>query len=131
MLKRVFKNYSITGVYHGLQYNNNWNQRVYSYTITAVNKDTNKKTRFNYYEGIGNKAGEADVLNAFYCFLGDCISYIDCKDFFDFCDNFGYSYTRDAKNIYNACKNAYLKYNRFTSEDLIDLYNEVSDLINA
>lgn len=124
--KTNFNGININWKYNGLKVNENWNnQKVYAYTVTISNPTTNARARFRYYEGIANKEGVINWYDAFYCILSDAIAYSDHKNFYDFCDDFGYtSYDRNARAVYDGCKSAYERLLKVLRYNLYDYYNE-------
>lgn len=80
------------------------------YTVKISNTVTGNhfSTLYNDCRANMNRQ-KADVNDVLYCLLLDRSSYISCRDFYDFCDMFGY--TKDtilgefkARKVYNACK---------------------------
>ena len=126
-----YANFIIKGNYHGLvskkwDIHSTWN--CYKYIATVKNENTGKYIKFNYYEGIGNKANNLNPLQAFYSFLMDAISYINAPDFISFCNDFGYEYYDiNAKKCYAGCESAYnrfIKLSGFNENEFYNFYNE-------
>lgn len=92
--------------------------------VTIDNKDIS----FNYF--CNNDLGEDDLINAFYCFLSDGISYIDYQMIDDFQDAFGYSKVSECLKAYNGCMEAYYKWTEFTDIDIFEINNWLQDNYN-
>ena len=92
--------------------------------VTIDDKDIS----FNYF--CNNDLGEDDLINAFYCFLSDGISYIDYQMIDDFQDAFGYSKVSECLKVYNGCKEAYYKWTEFTDIDIFEINNWLQDNYN-
>lgn len=68
---------------------------------------------FEFYDSILNTESGIKTLNndslldAFNCFLMDCISYCNSNGLSDFMTEFGYENVEDAERIYEACGYGY------------------------
>lgn len=91
-----------------------------------------KKTSFDFWGSIMNPEIKTDEENVFslYCFLSDAIGVKE-NDFFDFCEEFGYEYNREADKIFKACKKSLKKAENVFSCDLYDLINEIQETYNC
>ena len=131
MNKAYYNNFIITASYTGSKCapwangRENWNHHI----VTVRNKETGKRTSFDFWASIANPVLETeyDIINAFYCFLSDAVS--GEESFEDFCADFGYDEdSRTAERTWKACKRAAAKFQRIApNEDLYDLINEVSE----
>lgn len=105
------------------------------FKVTVTNTKTGAKTKFDFFgsyndykEGI-KELKDADLLNAFECFINDATSAED--DFKDWCDNFGYdSDSRTAHKIYKECVKSLEKAKNIISGDLYEFSNELQEVIN-
>jgi hypothetical protein len=131
MEKATFENFSIRATYTGskaAQWGNgreNWNH----HKVTVTNKDNGLKTSFDFWASIANPnlETEYDILNAFYCFIGDAIS--GDMTFSEFCGEFGYDEdSRSAERTWKACKRAADKLKRIYDGDIYDLANRLQEI---
>lgn len=83
----------------------------------------------NDYTTGATEMKEADLQNAFECFMMEAIS--GKTDFEEFCSEFGYDTdSRRAERIYKACKRSAATAERIFS-DLYEASNELNQLVNA
>lgn len=127
-MKATFKNFRVSANFTGSKpagfNSNNWNH----HNVTVTNTENGLKTRFDFWASIMNLELETeyDVLNAFYCFVGDAISGDD--SFSDFCSCFGYNTdSMTAYKVWNACKRAAKKLHRIYDGDIYELSNELAE----
>jgi len=131
-MKATFNNFTVSANYKGDKKANwgdkmpeNWNNHL----VTVTNTDTKQRCTFEFWASISNPelSTEYDVLNAFYCFVGDAIS--GKMDFDEFCSEFGFDNdSRTAERTWKACKRATAKLERIYSGDIYDLANELGEL---
>lgn len=131
-MKATFKNFEISAVYTGSKAANwgdkmpeNWNH----HRVTVKNTETSARTSFDFWASIvkSHLETEYDVLNAFYCFVGDAIS--GNMDFSEFCREFGYDEdSRTAEKTWKACKRSAGKMKRIYDGDIYDLSNELQEV---
>jgi hypothetical protein len=127
-MKATFKNFTVNANFKGDKeasfIKNNWNNHL----VTVTNNDTKQRCTFEFWASIARPEldGEYDVLNAFYCFVGDAIN--GKMDFDEFCGEFGYDNdSRTAERTWKACKRATTKLERIYDGDIYDLANELSE----
>ena len=122
MDKTIFKGYAITVSDEDGDVSKGWSGAKKHWKVT-VKKD-GKQISFDYY---GGARVEARPNEAFYSYLSDGIGYMGARDFHDFCDEFGYTYDRTAKEVFHACEKAYFKLRKFIGTD--DEILELSDTL--
>ena len=127
-MKATFKNFTVNANYKGDKeasfISGNWNNHL----VTVTNNDNKQRCTFEFWASIMRPEldSEYDVLNAFYCFVGDAIS--GKMDFEEFCSEFGYDNdSRTAERTWKACKRAAAKLERIYDGDIYDLANELGD----
>ena len=129
MDKTIFKGYVITvSDEDGDVSKSTWN--AHKHWKVTVKKD-GKQISYNFYGGSMSKISS---LDAFYGYLRDGVSYMDNRDFHDFCDEFGYTdYDRTAKEVFHACEKTYFKLRKFigTDDEIIELLNTLDEEING
>lgn len=104
------------------------------FKVNVTNKN-GISTKFDFYgsfndykEGI-QELKDADLLNAFDCFINDAISAEE--DFEEWCNNLGYdSDSRSAHKIYKECAKSLEKAKKIISGDMYEFYNELQEAIN-
>lgn len=125
MVKTNYKNLALTSRYLGTK---NWNAQGSNidnwnnHRISIFNKDTKKRTNFEYWESVNKKYidDEKSLIYAFYCFVSDCQAGMGT--FEDFCMEFG-----DDKKTYKACKKSYDAFKRVVDEDVYEMLNDLQE----
>lgn len=130
-MRMRFHEFRITSTYKGDKCWRNCNIHNYNnHVITVFNTETKKKTRFDFWASIANPTVETerDLLGAFQCFLDDALAVMQTKDEWDFFDEFGYKASREAHEIYKACKRTEAKVKRVIGDEqrVCDLINEIN-----
>jgi hypothetical protein len=129
MYKTIFKNFIIKADFLGDK-RSSWNDSNYNnHKVTIYNKDNKKSCSFEYWASVANPKlrSKYDILNAFYCFVSDCVAGIDGFD--DFCSEFRYNNDSiKAHNIYKACQKSLKKLKRIYDGDLYELLNKLSEI---
>lgn len=127
----TYKEFRITSTYKGdkkADWGNdvaNWNRHI----ITVTNIATNLYTKFEFWSSIARPVIETDydLLNAFYCFVGDAIS--GNMNFAEFCSEFGFDEdSRKAERIWKACRHSMEKLTRIYDGDIYDLCNDLAEI---
>ena len=130
-MKTTYKNYTISSCYKG---DKAWDidgcrpRNYHNHIITVRNNNTNKLTRFEFWNSIseGEIKKEDSLLFAFRCFVDDAIS--GSYDLDDFFAEFGYyDHAKVGIKAYKACQNQKRKAKRVIEQNLYDLLNEMSD----
>ena len=130
-MKTNFKNFEIQSEYTGskkAEWSNNtenWNH----HEVIVTNTESNEQTTFDFWASIANPelSSEYDVLNAFYCFVGDAVS--GSYSFEEFCSEFGYDTdSRKAEKTWKACQESYNNLLNIYDGDIYDLVNELSEI---
>lgn len=110
------------GSYRTRNYNN--------HIITVYNRITRKATRFEFWESLHEIEirTRKQLLWAFECFLSDALSVMQNEDEWDFFDEYGYTPSRKAKEVYDACKKSAQKALRVVGSEqrICDLINEIN-----
>lgn len=126
-IKTAFKNFTVSAVFIGDKAakwsNDNW----YNSRVTVYNRKTGKRTAFDFWGSLMNPELRTryDLLNAFYCFIGDAVS--GNQSFSDFCGEFGYDEDSiKARETWLACKQSLDKAKRILDADIYDFLNELS-----
>lgn len=73
---------------------------------------------------------ENELVEAFYYFLLDGISYDNAKDIDDFASEFGFDKVSECIKAYNGCKEAYDKWCSLTDIDIYEISNWLQDKYN-
>lgn len=81
-----------------------------------------KHTWFDFYCNSGVLSDD-ELVEAFYFFLSDGISYDQAKDIDDFQSELGYTKVSECLDAYNGCKDAYNKWTSLCDIDIYDLSN--------
>jgi hypothetical protein len=126
--KATFKNFEVKASYKGTKKADWSSDNFNNHMVTVTNTETEQKITFEFWASIANPElnKEYDILNAFYCFVGDAISGMET--FESFCSEFGYdSDSRTAEKIYKKCKKQLEKLNKIYDGSIYDLVNELSE----
>lgn len=130
-MKTLYKNLQLNSTYLN---NKNWNscdmKNMNNHRITVVNKDTKKRTSFEYWESIKEKEikTERQLIFALYCFLSDASYIYDGYEWF--CSNLGYDkYDKESKRLYHACWKSAEKLERIglTQNDIYNMLNDLQE----
>lgn len=130
-MKTTFKNFAITSTFKGDKLAP-WSDKQQNYNnhiITVTNTETKQKTNFEFWGSIVNPEikTENELLNAFYCFVGDAVS--GNSPFEEFCSEFGYDDdSRTAERTWKACKKSAEKLNKIYNDSIYDLSNELQEI---
>ena len=126
-----FENFKVTANYKGDKkaewvdkIPENWNNHL----VTVTNTDNKQRCTFEFWSSIASPSldSDYDVLNAFYCFVGDAMS--GKMDFNDFCGEFGYDTdSRAAEKTWKACKRSAEKLERIYDGDIYELANKLGE----
>jgi hypothetical protein len=126
--KATYKQFEVKASYKGTKKaewsSDNFNNNM----ITVTNKETEQKATFEFWASISNPElnSDYDVLNAFYCFVGDAVS--GAETFENFCSEFGYDTdSRTAEKIYRKCKKQLEKLKKVYDGDIYELVNELGE----
>lgn len=132
-MKTKFHEFNLTSTYKG---DKCWDAEGYScrnynnHIITVYNTRTRKATRFEFWESLHEIEirTRKQLIWAFECFLSDALSAIQNEDEWDFFDEYGYTPSRKAKEIYEACKRSARKAKRVVGDEqrICDLINEIN-----
>lgn len=124
-----FNNWKVTATYKGDKCwdcsdgsRENWN----NHKVTVTNTENGKRTSFDFWASIMNPELETeyDILNAFRCFVDDCL--VGTETFHEFCGDFGYDEdSRKAEKVWKACQRATKKLCRIYDGDLYDLLDSL------
>ena len=79
----------------------------YEYKISILNKITNEKITFTYFDSVNNfknDVKEANLKDALYCFYMDVMSFEFSGNLSDFIDEYGYKSRSKAEKVFNGCK---------------------------
>ena len=130
-MKTTYKEFNLTSTFKGdkLAPWDDKQQNYNNHVITVANTELGQKASFEFWGSIVNPEiqTESELLNAFYCFVGDAIS--GKMDFSEFCSEFGYDEdSRKAEKIWNACKRSTVKFDRLYSGDIYDFVNELQEI---
>ena len=114
---------------------NVWGDRLNHYKYIVTVKTDSQKTSFTFHDSHKNWRDNVNELddeglkNALYCFLSDASCYDACKDFHDFCTEFGYSSIEDygkAKRAFDGCK----RHSEAANRLFADFYTILDELNN-
>jgi len=97
--------------------------------ITVTNLETKEKIRFEFWASMAHPIikTEYEILNAFYCFVGDAVS--GSYDFEEFCSELGYNIdSRQAEKIYKKCIKQNDKLSKIYDGNIYDLINELQEV---
>jgi len=130
-----FQNFKVKSTFKGNKASN-WNPNNFNnHMIKVTNENTKQSITFEFWASITQPdiTSDYDLLNAFYCFIGDCTS--GAETFKDFCSNYDYSNDSiQAKSIHRACKKSLFKFCNLMNLDesncntiLWELYNDLAD----
>jgi hypothetical protein len=130
-----FQNFKVKSTFKGNKAST-WNINNFNnHMIKVTNDDNQESITFEFWASIAKPtiSTDYDLLNAFYCFIGDCASGVE--SFEDFCSNFGYDNdSREAKQIHKACKKSLTKFCKLMELNksdchtiLWELYNNLAD----
>jgi len=108
---------------------NNWGGDCYKIKVNNI-----QFTFTNSQANIGQELSEDDLKFAFRCFIQDA-QCVECADFHEFCEEFGYNryddftegLNKESKKIYNACNRSLKSAGRLTDLDLCDILCELSE----
>ena len=128
MDKTIFKGYAITvSDEDGDVSKAKWDNARKHWRVTV--KKNGKQVSYDYY---GGSMAKVSPLDAFYGYMSDGIAYMGARDFHDFCDEFGYTYDRTAKEVFHACEKTYFKLRKFigTDDEIIELSNALDEEMN-
>ena len=91
--------------------------------------ETKKIFSFDYWTSLVSPeiADEKEVLQAFECFLNDCLVATDTLE--NFTSEFGYE-EKEARRIYAVCGRSLKKIERLYEDSIVDLANELSEYIS-
>ena len=91
--------------------------------------ETKKFFSFDYWTSLANPeiADKKEVLQAFECFLNDCLVATDTLE--NFTSGFGYE-GKEARRIYAVCSRSLKKIERLYEDSIVDLANELSEYIS-
>jgi len=127
--KATYKQFEVKASYKGTKKADWSSDNFNNHMVTVTNTETEQKITFEFWASIVNPVlnSEYDILNAFYCFVGDAVSAKE--NFENFCSEFGYdSDSRTAEKIYKKCKKQLEKLNKIYTGDIYDLVNELSEI---
>ena len=131
MIKTTFKEFEIKATLKGDKKatwsDNNFNNHM----VKITNTETKMSTSFEFWASIAKPeiTEEAEVLNAFECFISDAIS--GENDYKEFCWELGYEEdSRKARSTWRACQRACNKLKRIYDKDIYDLANELQEVEN-
>ena len=130
-MKVTFKNFAITSTFKGDKLAP-WSDKQQNYNnhiITVTNTETEQKISFEFWGNIMKPEvkTEDELLNAFYCFVGDAVSGNDT--FENFCSELGYNENSiTAERTWKACKKSAEKLNKIYNGDIYDLVNELQEI---
>lgn len=133
MIKTTFKNFELRAIHAG-EKNPVWKDgqdRTHCHHVIRVkDMETKKFFSFDYWASLANPeiADEKEVLQAFECFLNDCLVATDTLE--NFTSEFGYE-EKEARRIYAVCGRSLKKMKRIYEGDLYDLYNELNERVNG
>lgn len=133
MIETTFKNFELRATHTG-EKNAGWNDgqdRTHCHHVIRVkNMETKKFFSFDYWTSLANPEidDEKEVLQAFECFLNDCLVATDTLE--NFTSEFGYE-EKEARRIYAVCGRSLKKMERIYEGDLYDLYNELNERVNG
>lgn len=133
MIETTFKNFELRATHTG-EKNAGWNDgqdRTHCHHVIRVkDMETKKFFSFDYWTSLANPeiADEKEVLQAFECFLNDCLVATDTLE--NFTSEFGYE-EKEARRIYAVCGRSLKKMKRIYEGDLYDLYNELNERVNG
>mgnify|MGYP003571252356 CR=1 FL=1 len=104
-----------------------WDNYIKQHHKITVNSGESTAV-FDYYCNT-DKLDSKELVNAFYCFLTDGISYKNAEDILDFKDEFGYTNSKECRRVYEACKESYETWQSF-GIDIFDLSNWLQENYN-
>lgn len=110
-----------------------WGGFRYRYNVIVRNLNTGKEEKFAFYGSIAEYMGQADrtePLTAFGMILDDAIVCINCRDYRDVMNEFGYTDSKEAKRVYKSCCNTYKKLRKLglTDDDMFTGVNKIIDM---
>lgn len=132
MIKTTFKNFELRAIHAG-EKNPVWKDgqdRTHCHHVIRVkDMETKKFFSFDYWTSLANPeiADKKEVLQAFECFLNDCLVATDTLE--NFTSEFGYE-EKEARRIYAVCGRSLKKIERLYEDSIVDLANELSEYIS-